>query len=111
MRQVLTIPCRLTESQVECNPENVSNKIVTCPKEDLREYFDDDAWACFVNLLEVKERVLSTCPVCGELDDEELKMIGCDGDGCEQWYHFACVGISSRDNPEFMQWLCVKCKK
>ncbi|KAJ0178728.1 hypothetical protein K1T71_005503 [Dendrolimus kikuchii] len=35
-------------------------------------------------------------------------MIGCDGPQCVlQWYHFACVGIES---PPDGDWLCPECE-
>lgn len=39
----------------------------------------------------------------------EAPMIGCDGPKCAlQWFHFACVGISSAPEGD---WLCPTCTK
>uniref|UniRef100_A0A8D0G5E9 Transcription initiation factor TFIID subunit 3 n=1 Tax=Sphenodon punctatus TaxID=8508 RepID=A0A8D0G5E9_SPHPU len=45
------------------------------------------------------------CPGCNKLDDGS-PMIGCDG--CDDWYHWLCVGITAAP-PEEMQWFCSKC--
>ncbi|XP_053321382.1 transcription initiation factor TFIID subunit 3 isoform X2 [Spea bombifrons] len=45
------------------------------------------------------------CPGCNKPDDGS-PMIGCDG--CDDWYHWPCVGI--KDDPtELEQWFCKKC--
>ena len=49
------------------------------------------------------------CPACGKQDDGS-PMIGCDGDGCDDWYHFLCVGI--QQEPESTQnWFCQRCAR
>ncbi|KAK0139002.1 Transcription initiation factor TFIID subunit 3 [Merluccius polli] len=45
------------------------------------------------------------CPGCNKPDDGS-PMIGCDG--CNDWYHWPCVGILAAP-PEDQQWFCVKC--
>lgn len=45
------------------------------------------------------------CPGCNKPDDGS-PMIGCDG--CDDWYHWPCVGITAAP-PEEMQWFCPKC--
>ncbi|XP_036317247.1 transcription initiation factor TFIID subunit 3 isoform X1 [Pipistrellus kuhlii] len=45
------------------------------------------------------------CPGCNKPDDGS-PMIGCDG--CDDWYHWPCVGIMAAP-PEEMQWFCSKC--
>ncbi|NWX40069.1 TAF3 factor, partial [Steatornis caripensis] len=45
------------------------------------------------------------CPGCNKPDDGS-PMIGCDG--CDDWYHWPCVGITTAP-PEEMQWFCSKC--
>ncbi|CAL8360006.1 unnamed protein product [Lota lota] len=45
------------------------------------------------------------CPGCNKPDDGS-PMIGCDG--CNDWYHWPCVGILTAP-PEDQQWFCVKC--
>ncbi|XP_017261721.1 transcription initiation factor TFIID subunit 3 [Kryptolebias marmoratus] len=47
------------------------------------------------------------CPGCNKPDDGS-PMIGCEGDGCDDWYHWPCVGILTPP-PEDQQWFCVKC--
>ncbi|KAM8973701.1 transcription initiation factor TFIID subunit 3 isoform 2-T2 [Pelodytes ibericus] len=45
------------------------------------------------------------CPGCNKPDDGS-PMIGCDG--CDDWYHWPCVGI--KDDPtELEKWFCKKC--
>ncbi|XP_077120617.1 transcription initiation factor TFIID subunit 3 isoform X1 [Ranitomeya variabilis] len=44
------------------------------------------------------------CPGCNKLDDGS-PMIGCDG--CDDWYHWPCVGLTAE--PEVDQWFCTKC--
>ncbi|XP_073445135.1 transcription initiation factor TFIID subunit 3 [Dendrobates tinctorius] len=44
------------------------------------------------------------CPGCNKLDDGS-PMIGCDG--CDDWYHWPCVGLTAE--PEIDQWFCTKC--
>ncbi|KAM3924352.1 transcription initiation factor TFIID subunit 3 isoform 2-T2 [Leptodactylus fuscus] len=44
------------------------------------------------------------CPGCNKLDDGS-PMIGCDG--CDDWYHWPCVGLTAE--PEVEQWFCTKC--
>lgn len=51
------------------------------------------------------------CPVCGK-QEEDMPMVGCDGKGpdgkgCDDWYHFICVGIEQM--PETEDWFCPKC--
>nr|XP_044991176.1 transcription initiation factor TFIID subunit 3 [Jaculus jaculus] len=45
------------------------------------------------------------CPGCNKPDDGS-PMIGCDG--CDDWYHWPCVGLMAAP-PEEMQWFCSKC--
>lgn len=45
------------------------------------------------------------CPGCNKADDGS-PMIGCDG--CDDWYHWPCVGILAAP-PVAQQWFCVKC--
>ncbi|XP_053572412.1 transcription initiation factor TFIID subunit 3 isoform X2 [Bombina bombina] len=45
------------------------------------------------------------CPGCNKADDGS-PMIGCDG--CDDWYHWPCVGISD-EPPENEQWFCTTC--
>ncbi|CAO2595041.1 Transcription initiation factor TFIID subunit 3 [Lemmus lemmus] len=47
------------------------------------------------------------CPGCNKPDDGS-PMIGCDG--CDDWYHWPCVGLMAAP-PEEMQWFCSKCAK
>lgn len=47
------------------------------------------------------------CPHCNKVDDG-TPMIGCDG--CEDWYHWICVGILVKPKAEEI-WLCPRCKK
>lgn len=44
------------------------------------------------------------CPGCNKADDGS-PMIGCDG--CDDWYHWPCVGLTAE--PEVDQWFCTKC--
>lgn len=44
------------------------------------------------------------CPGCNKLDDGS-PMIGCDG--CDDWYHWPCVGLTAE--PEVDKWFCTKC--
>lgn len=46
------------------------------------------------------------CPVCCKEYDQSQNMIGCDG--CDDWYHWACVGIKE-DPPEEESWFCFRC--
>jgi transcription initiation factor TFIID subunit 3 len=45
------------------------------------------------------------CPACGKQDDGS-PMIGCDG--CDDWYHWLCVGINLEPEPN-QQWYCQRC--
>lgn len=108
--QTLRRKKKLCEEHIECLPENVPNEIVNCLKEDLKPYFTADGWLCFLNLLHCKENKLNTCPVCNKLDDHTLKMICCDKPGCEQWFHFQCIGMTSRDYPDDLEWICDQCQ-
>ncbi|CAB4058774.1 TAF3 [Lepeophtheirus salmonis] len=45
------------------------------------------------------------CPACGKQDDGS-PMIGCDK--CDDWYHWACVGISA-EPAENQDWFCTRC--
>lgn len=108
--QVLIQKKKLDEEHIECMPDNVQNEIVNCVKKDLRPYFTADGWLCFLNLIKSKEVKLYTCPVCHKLDDHTLKMICCDRPGCEQWYHFQCIGMSSHNDPDNLQWFCDQCR-
>ncbi|XP_031629821.1 transcription initiation factor TFIID subunit 3 isoform X2 [Contarinia nasturtii] len=45
------------------------------------------------------------CPACGRVDDG-TPMIGCDG--CDDWYHWVCVGILVPPN-EDQDWFCRVC--
>ncbi|XP_067930112.1 transcription initiation factor TFIID subunit 3-like isoform X2 [Watersipora subatra] len=45
------------------------------------------------------------CPTCGKVDDGS-PMIGCDG--CDEWFHWTCVGITEQP-PEDVEWFCGKC--
>uniref|UniRef100_A0ACB8FN76 Uncharacterized protein n=1 Tax=Sphaerodactylus townsendi TaxID=933632 RepID=A0ACB8FN76_9SAUR len=45
------------------------------------------------------------CPGC-EKPDDGSPMIGCDG--CDDWYHWPCVGLTAAP-PEEMQWFCSSC--
>ncbi|TRY94494.1 hypothetical protein DNTS_003531 [Danionella cerebrum] len=45
------------------------------------------------------------CPGC-EKPDDGSPMIGCDE--CDDWYHWACVGIMTAP-PEDQSWYCIKC--
>ncbi|XP_056429233.1 transcription initiation factor TFIID subunit 3 [Hyla sarda] len=44
------------------------------------------------------------CPGCNKQDDGS-PMIGCDG--CDDWYHWPCVGLTAE--PEEEEWYCRKC--
>ncbi|XP_063304341.1 transcription initiation factor TFIID subunit 3 isoform X2 [Pelobates fuscus] len=44
------------------------------------------------------------CPGCNKPDDGS-PMIGCDG--CDDWYHWPCVGIKAEPTED--EWLCKKC--
>uniref|UniRef100_A0A8C5MSU4 Transcription initiation factor TFIID subunit 3 n=1 Tax=Leptobrachium leishanense TaxID=445787 RepID=A0A8C5MSU4_9ANUR len=44
------------------------------------------------------------CPGCNKADDGS-PMIGCDG--CDDWYHWVCVGI--KEDPTEETWFCKKC--
>ncbi|XP_066448186.1 transcription initiation factor TFIID subunit 3 isoform X1 [Eleutherodactylus coqui] len=44
------------------------------------------------------------CPGCNKLDDGS-PMVGCDG--CDEWYHWPCVGLTAE--PEADKWYCTKC--
>ncbi|XP_072003513.1 transcription initiation factor TFIID subunit 3 isoform X1 [Engystomops pustulosus] len=44
------------------------------------------------------------CPGCNKLDDGS-PMVGCDG--CDEWYHWPCVGLTAE--PEEDKWFCKKC--
>ncbi|XP_018421903.1 PREDICTED: transcription initiation factor TFIID subunit 3 isoform X2 [Nanorana parkeri] len=44
------------------------------------------------------------CPGCKKADDGS-PMIGCDG--CDDWYHWPCVGLTAEPKEE--QWFCTKC--
>jgi len=44
------------------------------------------------------------CPSCSGPDDGS-PMVGCDN--CEEWYHWACVGI--KKDPEEDSWFCPRC--
>ncbi|XP_075713579.1 transcription initiation factor TFIID subunit 3 isoform X2 [Rhinoderma darwinii] len=44
------------------------------------------------------------CPGCNKLDDGS-PMIGCDG--CDDWYHWPCVGLTAE--PPEDTWYCKKC--
>ncbi|KAM5171246.1 transcription initiation factor TFIID subunit 3 isoform 2-T2 [Mantella aurantiaca] len=44
------------------------------------------------------------CPGCNKADDGS-PMIGCDG--CDDWYHWPCVGFAAE--PDVDQWFCIKC--
>ncbi|XP_068132161.1 transcription initiation factor TFIID subunit 3 isoform X2 [Hyperolius riggenbachi] len=44
------------------------------------------------------------CPGCNKADDGS-PMIGCDG--CDDWYHWPCVGLTAE--PEVDKWFCTKC--
>jgi len=48
------------------------------------------------------------CPQCNKPDDGS-PMIGCDA-GCEDWYHWVCVGIHQEPN-ENQDWICPRCIK
>ncbi|RWS04574.1 transcription initiation factor TFIID subunit 3-like isoform X1 [Dinothrombium tinctorium] len=54
-----------------------------------------------------EEEKIWLCPHCNKVDDG-TPMIGCDG--CEDWYHWVCVGIFVKPKSEEI-WLCPKCKK
>ncbi|XP_072257925.1 transcription initiation factor TFIID subunit 3 isoform X2 [Pyxicephalus adspersus] len=45
------------------------------------------------------------CPGCNKADDGS-PMIGCDG--CDDWYHWPCVGLTAEPDEE--QWFCTKCE-
>ena len=45
------------------------------------------------------------CPTCSRKDDGS-PMIGCDK--CDDWYHWACVGITS-EPAENTDWYCPRC--
>ena len=114
--QVVDGTTKISEDMIECNPENVPNGIVKCPKENLRKFFDDDGWASFLNTVAVKEKTLDVCPSCGLSDDYSLCMVCCDSPGCERWYHFECVGLRSSDQPYvtlngFVQNVCQCCNE
>lgn len=47
------------------------------------------------------------CPACGRQDDGS-PMIGCDL--CDDWYHFACMGIE-HEPAEEEKWFCPRCTK
>ncbi|RWS28369.1 hypothetical protein B4U80_05840 [Leptotrombidium deliense] len=53
------------------------------------------------------EEKVWVCPQC-EKEDDGTPMIGCDG--CEDWYHWICVGIIVKPKAEEV-WLCPRCKK
>uniref|UniRef100_UPI00336AEC94 CXXC-type zinc finger protein 1 n=1 Tax=Drosophila melanogaster TaxID=7227 RepID=UPI00336AEC94 len=36
-------------------------------------------------------------------------MIGCDG--CEEWYHGDCIGITEKEAKHIKQYYCRRCKK
>ncbi|XP_040269225.1 transcription initiation factor TFIID subunit 3 isoform X2 [Bufo bufo] len=44
------------------------------------------------------------CPGCNKLDDGS-PMVGCDG--CDDWYHWPCVGLTAEPSAE--KWFCTKC--
>ncbi|XP_069834859.1 transcription initiation factor TFIID subunit 3 [Dendropsophus ebraccatus] len=45
------------------------------------------------------------CPGCNKQDDGS-PMVGCDG--CDDWYHWPCVGLTAE--PEEEKWYCKKCE-
>lgn len=53
-----------------------------------------------------KEEKEWICPLCSKPYDMSSNMIGCDG--CDDWYHWACVGIKE-DPPEEESWFCIRC--
>ncbi|CAJ0557886.1 unnamed protein product, partial [Mesorhabditis spiculigera] len=48
------------------------------------------------------------CPVCSVAYADGANMVGCDT--CDDWYHWACVGITV-EPPAEQQWFCDKCTK
>lgn len=46
------------------------------------------------------------CPGCKKEYDGHKPMIGCDG--CDDWYHWHCVGIKE-DPGEEESWFCERC--
>lgn len=67
--------------------------------EDLSE--DSPCW---------EERETDFC-FCGKFIPD-APMIGCDGPSCDlQWYHFACVGVTSPPDGDWYCPTCVKLKK
>lgn len=52
-----------------------------------------------------EENQVWICPACGRVDDG-TPMIGCDG--CDDWYHWVCVGILVPPK-EDQDWFCRVC--
>ena len=46
------------------------------------------------------------CQVCS-VEVAYAKLVQCDG--CDQWYHFSCVGVN--DSVSEQAWICAKCSK
>ncbi|XP_062711040.1 uncharacterized protein LOC115254900 [Aedes albopictus] len=55
-------------------------------------------------LREVRRNVEYRCQLCGKRDSEE--MVQCDG--CDRWFHFACVHVA--EDIANVSWMCPICK-
>jgi hypothetical protein len=65
------------------------------------------------NVAECLEKQYS-CPKCKLPFPDRKQWIGCDGEGCDDWYHRTCIGINKTDWDKFKttdaKWLCDRCK-
>lgn len=56
---------------------------------------------------ELSQLKQAMCGYCLCRQPYEGFMIGCDG--CEEWYHGACIGISQEQAQKFDKYVCVRC--
>ena len=90
------------------SPENIGSVVLDaeCNLEIIRDNFSHHTCAWIQSCVDLKLRKkLYICPERDRVDDQQLKMIGCDQ--CLEWYHYECVNMTTKKVPK--NWFCSDC--
>ena len=102
----------IEEEEVECRPEKISNAVLdeNVDINLIRRFFTEDAWKVVEDVIESKKNSDTwPCKICyHDVHESGQQSIFCEG--CLEWYHFKCVGITSqpKKNTGFVEVVFVK---